>query len=71
MSANLKQLTDCCKPDTTEPQNNYVTPPAVRCIPQVDMEVGEAEEMINLDLKLTVDDKIKPDICFQPDEDEK
>ena len=66
MLAKLKQLNDFCKPEATERQNKYVIPPVVRFIPQVGMEAGEAEETINLYLKLTAEDKPKPAVCFQP-----
>ena len=49
-SSKLKQLKDLCKPEQAERSNKYVMHPAVRFIPTIGLEAGEAEEFINLDL---------------------
>ena len=68
-SSKLKQLKDLCKPEQAERSNTYVTHPAVRFIPTIGLEAGEAEEFINLDLQLSVEDTPKTAVRFEEEMD--
>ena len=68
-SAKLKQPKDLCRPKQAERSNKYVTHPAVRFIPTIGLEAGEAEEFINLDLQLSVEEAPTSTVHFEEEKD--
>ena len=68
-SSKLKQLKDLCKPEHAERSNKYVIHPAMRFILTIDLEAGEIEEFINLDLQLSVEDKPKVAARFEEEKE--